>query len=574
MQRLPTGSPNFKGARRQHRQSDYDLKKAILEFVDNIITKCKSVNVLFNLTDQEKGHLSKLSISDDYPKGFEHMFKEGTENPFNMTHMRCGQDDDQETSQFGIGLKAGAISTGDRLDVFTKVGGKFYCVEMDFLEMCERVIDSFSPNVREITEEEYNNRHPFQYGSTLIISSINPSIYKHTTAEDLKTYLKKELSYTYNDIIKDTGVVLKVNNEPIYCIPDIYDEPECLPFTRNGCVYKYEEVYYLSYEDKYYIFEPANENVKSKKKLPKGIKKKDCAMNIEVSEKIADIKSTFTFYKTYGINDEMPRGHVHLYRKGRRYGYWKGLGSINNGSKNYNITRIDMDSKEVAKKLGLTYNKTIAENMINLETSVFKEFIQIMTDGFNADTSVTANFKLYNIAKRENIEVVFDKLPTSIKMKEEPSTKTVRASRPAKVEKPVKVPERIIKAETFERTETVKDETAEKVPERIMKAETVKDETFEKAETFERSETAEKVPERIMKAETVKAETAEKVADKLKAETAEKTVKAETVEKVETERPEQTSLSDDQLDILLKKERNILKNHPAIIRAYKEIMNI
>ena len=38
MQRLPTGTPNFKGARRQHRQSDYDLKKAILEFVDNVIT--------------------------------------------------------------------------------------------------------------------------------------------------------------------------------------------------------------------------------------------------------------------------------------------------------------------------------------------------------------------------------------------------------------------------------------------------------------------------------------------------------------------------------------------------------
>jgi len=53
------------------------------------------------------------------------MFKEGTENPFNITHMRSGQEDDEETSQFGIGMKAGAISTGDRLDVFTKVDGKY-----------------------------------------------------------------------------------------------------------------------------------------------------------------------------------------------------------------------------------------------------------------------------------------------------------------------------------------------------------------------------------------------------------------------------------------------------------------
>lgn len=164
-------------------------------------------------------------------------------------------------------------------------------------------LNYLSPNVREISEEEYHSKHPFENGSTLVISSINPSIYKHTTGEDLKTYLKKELSETYKDIIKDG--VLKVNGEQIHCIPDIYDDPYCLPFTRNGTVYKYEELYYLFYEDKYYIFEPANENVKTnvktKKKVPKGIKKKDCLMNIEVSEKIADIKSTLHFIKLMGI---------------------------------------------------------------------------------------------------------------------------------------------------------------------------------------------------------------------------------------------------------------------------------
>jgi hypothetical protein len=562
MQRLPTGSPNFKGARRQHRQSDYDLKKAILEFVDNVITKCKNVNVLFNLTDQEKGHLSKLSISDDYLKGFEHMFKEGTENPFNMTHMRSGQEDDEETSQFGIGMKAGAISTGDRLDVFTKVDGKFYWVEMDFIEMCGRIIDSFSPNVREISEEEYHSKHPFENGSTLVISSINPSIYKHTTAEDLKTYLKKELSETYKDIIKDG--VLKVNGEQIHCIPDIYDDPYCLPFTRNGTVYKYEELYYLFYEDKYYIFEPANENVKNKKKVPKGIKKKDCLMNIDVSEKIADIKSTFTFYKTYGDNDELPRGHVHLYRKGRRYGYWKGLGSINNGSKNYNITRIDMDSKEVAKKLGLTYNKNIAENMINLETSVFKEFIQIMTDGFTADTSVSANVKLYNIAKRENIEVVFDKLPTSIKQKEEPSTKTVRGSKVEKVEKVVEKVEKPIEKHVIVEKVIEKPEKVIEKPEKVIEK---PEKVIEKPEKV--IEKPEKVIEKVIEKPLIVEKVIEKPVDK------HLIVEPVIVQRVKTDVPLEKKicyLTDDQLDNLFKKDRNLLKTHPAMIKAFNEIM--
>ena len=526
MQRLPTGSPNFKGARRQHRQSDYDIKKAILEFVDNVITKCNHVNVLFNLTDQKKGTLSKLSISDDYPKGFENMFKIGIENPFNMTHMRSGQEDDVETSQFGIGLKAGAISTGDRLDVFTKVRGECYWVEMDFLEMCERLEDSFAPNVRTISEEEYRSKHPFDYGSTLVISSINPSIYKHTTAEDLKTYLKNELSSTYNDIINDTRVCLKVNDEQIHYVPDVYDDPECAPFTRKGVVYKHNDAYYLSYEDKYYISEP---NVK----ITKG-KKKDM-IDIEKSEKIADIKTTFTFYK---LNlEDLPMGHAHLYRKGRRYGYWTGLGSKNNGTKNYNITRIDMDRKEIAKKLGLTYNKNITENMINFETQTFREFIKIMTDGFNADTSTTANLKLYNVAKKHNIEIDYTKLPTSIKQKEVPTTKTVRGSTVEKsVEKPV---EKVIEKPVEKPAEKVIERPVEKVEKQVEKVE--------------------KQVEKVVKP-------VEKVIEKPVEKVIERRDKEIMVHVKET-------LTDDQLDNLMKKDRNILKSNYSIIRAYNEIIN-
>lgn len=39
--------------------------------------------------------------------------------------MRVGQDDDAETSQFGIGLKAGAISTADKMSIYIKVNEKY-----------------------------------------------------------------------------------------------------------------------------------------------------------------------------------------------------------------------------------------------------------------------------------------------------------------------------------------------------------------------------------------------------------------------------------------------------------------
>ena len=73
---LPTGSPHFKGFR-QIKQSDYDLMKALCEPID-IIVKCKNIHLTFRLSDQEKGTLSQMRISDDYTPGFESMFEEGT----------------------------------------------------------------------------------------------------------------------------------------------------------------------------------------------------------------------------------------------------------------------------------------------------------------------------------------------------------------------------------------------------------------------------------------------------------------------------------------------------------------
>jgi len=407
MSLLPTGSPHFKGVYHQNRQSDYDLKKAICEFVDNPITKkeCNHIHIGFRLSSQESGYLSHFTISDDYLHGFEHMFQEGTRNPFNMTHMRSGHEDDQETSQFGIGLKAGAISTGDRLDVYTKVQGKYYLVVMDFIEMCERTVNSFSPTIRELKEEEYRAKHPFVHGSTLILSCINPAIYGYTTRKDLQEYLIKELSDTYNDMLKDVNVVLKVNDVEIVYKKDIYDTPECLPFTRVYNIFKYKKIdnekerelscYVMTDGASYYQYD-VDEN------KAKPIPKKDFP-DLKEAERIATLKSTFTYFSPEITKINIPYGVVHLYRKGRRYGSWKDHGSKTNGGKNYNLSKIDIESKTVAKQLGLTFNKNIAENLKNTETRAFNCFIGISVKGFNADTSQKGFTNLLRTAEEHNI---------------------------------------------------------------------------------------------------------------------------------------------------------------------------
>lgn len=392
MSLLPTGHTHFKGFRRQIKQSNYDLMKALCEPIDNIIVKCKHIHINFRLSDKEKGNLSQVRISDDYPSGFEGLFEEGTKNPFNPTHMRDGQEDDQETSQFGIGLKAGAISMGDKLDIFTQVKGKYYQIEMDFLEMCERETNSFSPTVRELSKEEYQSKHPFDYGSTLVLSSIHPSIYGYTTESDFQNYLMGEISDIYNEMIKENDVSLHVNDKPLVYKEDIYNTPECAPFTRLFTIYKSDDTYVMTDGTSYHLYDHEKDTTK--------IVKKDKS-DLSGSEPIATIQSTFTYFSTatpsYGV--------VHLNRKGRRYGSWTSHGSKNNGAKNYNLSRVDFDSKFVAKQLGLTFNKDILESLKNKETQAFHCFIDVSVKGFNADTSTATFTKLLQIAEENNILV-------------------------------------------------------------------------------------------------------------------------------------------------------------------------
>ncbi len=370
-----------------------------------------------------------IRISDD-ANGFVNMFEQGIDNPFNMTHMRSGQDDDSETSQFGIGLKAGAISTGDKMVVYTKVNDKYWRVEMDFQEMCERDEDSFSPNVYQISIEEYFANHPFDHGSTIVISSIRPSIYKKTNKDELTGYLISSISNIYNDFIKK-GLNIFVNEKEIHTIPDIFEKTECRPFTRNFTIYEYnndgDECYFMTNETEYYVYD--NENNKVKK-----IDKKNTKKYKDIRE-IGKIQSTFTLFDPES-ESYLPFGICKIYRNGRLYGSWTKNGARIDGNKNYNISRIDITHKDIAKKLGLTFNKNISENLINNETLAFNAFISKSCEGLTANKSQTPYKKLFEIAQKNKLNTK-GKEPTNDKEDKQVYQKNEVVER--HIQKPIKV---------------------------------------------------------------------------------------------------------------------------------------
>jgi hypothetical protein len=296
-------------------------------------------------------------------------------------------------------------------------------------------------------------------GSTIVLSAINPSIYKNTNVKDLKDYLIKEISNIYNDFIVN-GLKIIVNGDEIHPTENIYESVECLPFTRKYTIYAYnvngEDTYYMTNGTEYY------EYITRENKLKHIDKKEATRKYVDLEEKIeiGQIQSTFTMFK---LQEELPFGCADIYRNGRLYGSWtKAAGAKLDGNKNYNVSRIDITNKLLAKKLGLTFNKNISEHLTNTETSAFVEFILQSTKGLNSNRSTPAYRKLYDIARNRGLNTE-GKEPSEKNKPEPPNVVEPPAVKPNVVEPPAVKPNVVEPAQVKPKPGAVKPAVVEPV---------------------------------------------------------------------------------------------------------------
>jgi hypothetical protein len=416
---MNVGCPHFEGELRKYRQADYNIYKSLYEFIDNIINKCSVISLTFKFIENE---ILEIRISDNYTEGFKDIGNNKTNNPFNMSHMRPGQENDKEMSQFGIGMKAGAISLAQKMNIFTRVKDRFYDIEMDFLEMSKREdpMESFNPKQKEKDIDEYNENHPFDYGSTIILSNIRKTMYSYLNESEAINDLIKNISFTYSEILEKNEVVIRVNDIKVEPIMSFFKEKECIPYNRECKIFRLynketRDIIYIGFygkESKIY-----NKVTKRLNKIKEGdIKKIYLEKGYEYAycfnEKELEcikIQSTFTMYHPLMMTkdeaaENMPRNRILIYRDGRLYGNWHNEKS-NDGCGNFTDTRIDFKSKVIAKNLGLTFNKNISQSLKNELSNVVKQFFLELKRGFNASTDSKANEKLYDIAIENNLSV-------------------------------------------------------------------------------------------------------------------------------------------------------------------------
>jgi hypothetical protein len=95
------GCPHFKSLVKQIKRDDGTFETALGDIIDNV---CNWVGVKCNIYTicSDNGSINDIIISDNLPNGFENALDEGSNNPFNMGHIREGHTEDGQTSEFGV----------------------------------------------------------------------------------------------------------------------------------------------------------------------------------------------------------------------------------------------------------------------------------------------------------------------------------------------------------------------------------------------------------------------------------------------------------------------------------------
>jgi hypothetical protein len=441
---MSVGGTHFKRERDVCKRSNYTLAKVLAEFIDNVIKLCCLINIKININNN--GYISEIRVTDNKNNGFENIRKIGTDNPFNFTHMRDGQDDDNELSQNGRGMKGASVCVSDKMTCITKSNNiDIVKVVCDFQQMAntEDTNESFNPKIFNISEIEYKSEHKLDIGSTIILEKIDgKNIYGKTNEGDLISDISESISDMYSPIIKNNGVQININDTLVLPEKDYFEETECSLFTIHYNLYKIQtennddnEFEYIIQEiipfeevENFYIFNRETKKVNLIKK-PKDKKKygitPDPKITIEYfncfsdSKACAKIKATSVLYhpdfnhENEKDNVKCPKGRARLTLSGRRYGNWNKEG--NNGTSNYVDTDIELSSKKIANEIGLTWNKHISNEQKNDVSNALHEILSKIFSKLNSDTSTPSNKKLYNYAVKNGISVPKKRIPTDLR---------------------------------------------------------------------------------------------------------------------------------------------------------------
>jgi len=382
------GCQSFRTVVNHIRSDNNTLQSGLDDIIDNIwgIANAGCLpGIICNINmDYNENLIHRISISDNIPHGFKKIFDNGSNNPLNMGHIRSGHSDDNESSEFGTGLKKAIIYNADEAEIYTRAEletGEIVYVKVvfDIPMMCKKEIpeESYEPSSFEIiTEQQYRKHHPYEVGSTIIMKHMRPYDFtfdhetnEFQTQETFENKISATFKKLYSDLIQNEVFSIKFNGKNIEPEQDIIN----LVPTKN--INKYKIYVELNPRGGYRGDEPANiyieyqtadRNIRKCQVFDKKTSKFEFIETYKVDELILNnpnicqviLKSITTYGTEY---DEIQHGdYTDICRDGRCFEPSLKITKFErDGYSNHIYSKIKYTSKRLNRLLGVGPNKRV-----------------------------------------------------------------------------------------------------------------------------------------------------------------------------------------------------------------------
>ena len=374
------GVPSFGSKLKQTRASGYTAINAMLDINDNVLGKATHIKNTFR-TNYITKNCESILISDDYLDGFIDINKTGSNNPFNFGHMRTGHSNDNETSEFGTGLKSAAVVLANMFTVYTKVDNTYKKVQFNFEEMAQDTdpTHSYEPCIyTDITEDEYVANHTtvsgFTTGSTIVLTKLT-QIGEELVIKDIENELI--LAHCRAIVAKHISIQIQIDNAVPYelkPITDIFTNAKCNeraithrihvavePITNNIVNIVIERLQ-TNKNTTYFAW-----NKNDKKVLVPFEKKVQFNDELDKMQKhyivcTLTMKSTSTYDTDYRADNGdlfLFYNKVRIVRGERRYDDATFIKQDNDGYCNHIYNELSYTSKRINSHIGMLFNKKI-----------------------------------------------------------------------------------------------------------------------------------------------------------------------------------------------------------------------
>ena len=223
------GAETFAGSLQTSRSSGRKLSDCLGDLCDESLKHImnKLAVAIISISRTATGNkVRSIKLSDSILNGFEGLDQEGSLNPFNATHFNPTRHaDDYEWSEHGKGLVDAIKAMCAMCVIYTrykKVDGDFAYekCKWDLEAMAEE--NRHSPQCETITEEQYRAHHPYETGSTILLSQLSTDIFTKSFNDEAEIIRKTLVSKYSSALIEGNegfdGSRLKFkveNNDPI-----------------------------------------------------------------------------------------------------------------------------------------------------------------------------------------------------------------------------------------------------------------------------------------------------------------------------------------------------------------------